>query len=204
MSAVLVAFGVVFLAELGDKSQLLAMAFAARYRLPVVLAGVVGAAAVIQALSVAVGTAARAAVPAEQLAIVAGVAFLAFAAWTLWDAWRGGDDEVADGVRNGVAGEEGQRSAGRSGRAQAVTVAGAFILAELGDKTMVATMALAAQYGPLVTWAGATAGMATASGLGAVVGSWLGERLPQRPVQVAAGVVFAATGVWILWQRFGG
>lgn len=192
MNPALVVFGAVFLAELGDKSQLMAMAFAVRYRLPAVLAGVAIASAVTQALSVGVGTALRASLPTEQITTVAGAVFVAFAVWTFLELRHDDEEEVAP------------EAAKRSGRSSVATVAGAFLLAELGDKTMIATVALAAQYGPLVTWLGATAAMTTASGLAAVLANWLGDRLPQRQLQTAAGVVFAGVGAWLLWEGLAG
>lgn len=185
MQSALLVLGAVFLAELGDKSQLMAMAFAVRYRLAAVVAGVAIASAATQALSVGIGTALRAALPAEQISLVAGGVFLAFAVWAFVEA-RSEEDVVVE--RRSLAGS------------QVATVALAFLLAELGDKTMIATVALAAQHGPLATWVGATAGMTLASGLAAALGSWLGDRLPQRQLQLAAAVVFAGVGAWLVWR----
>src|SRR3954468_767493 len=83
MHALLLSFGVIFVAELGDKSQLMALAFAARYRALPVLAGITVATAVVHAVSVLVGVTVGSALPTTAISVVAGVAFLGFGAWTL-------------------------------------------------------------------------------------------------------------------------
>src|SRR5215210_6449212 len=83
VDALLLSFGVIFVAELGDKSQLMALAFAARYRALPVLAGITVATAVVHAVSVLVGVTVGAAMPTEVISVVAGVAFLAFGLWTI-------------------------------------------------------------------------------------------------------------------------
>jgi putative Ca2+/H+ antiporter (TMEM165/GDT1 family) len=83
LDALLISFGVIFVAELGDKSQLMALAFATRYRALPVLAGITGATAVVHLVSVVVGALLGAALPARPVNLLAGLAFLAFAAWTL-------------------------------------------------------------------------------------------------------------------------
>src|SRR6059058_5555855 len=83
MHALLLSFGIIFVAELGDKSQLMALAFAARYRALPILIGISLATLVVHAVSVGIGAALGVALPTRAISIVAGVAFLAFAAWTL-------------------------------------------------------------------------------------------------------------------------
>ena len=183
-----VAFGAIFIAEFGDKSQLLVLAFATRYRAGPVIAGVVVAAAIIQGISVAVGAALGASLPEQFVAIVAGIAFLAVAAWTL----RGdGDEDPPPEVEAGG----GLR---RASVGIALTVATAFILAELGDKTMLATFALAASQGPLATWIGSTAGEVAANLVAVVVGRQIGHRLSPRLVRIGSAILFAIAGVVIL------
>jgi putative Ca2+/H+ antiporter (TMEM165/GDT1 family) len=184
VEAFLTALAVVFVAELGDKSQLLTLTFAARYRLRVVLAGLVVATAALMALSVATGTLVGAALPERPLQVVAGVVFLAFALWTLRDA--GGD-----------AHDHGSGPRGRRGSAVA-TVAGAFALSELGDKTMLAAVTLASTRPALATWAGATLGMVAANALALVVGDQLGARVPDHVVRVVAAGLFVVFGVLLL------
>src|SRR5688500_14090973 len=135
LAAAGLAFGAIFIAEFGDKSQLLVLAFATRYPARPVVIGVVLAATIIQGISVAVGAAAGSFLPEGLVEIVSGLAFLAVAAWTV----RGEDDDEAE-----MAVPSGRRLAGM---ALVLTVAMTFIASELGDKTMLATFAIAAQQG---------------------------------------------------------
>jgi putative Ca2+/H+ antiporter (TMEM165/GDT1 family) len=184
LGAAALAFGAIFLAEFGDKSQLLVLAFATRYPWRPVVAGVVIAAATIQGASVLVGAAVGAVLPEMVVAVVSGVAFLAVAAWTL----LGDDDD-----------EEGRPSLRPlAGTALVLTVAGTFIAAELGDKTMLATFALAASQGPIPTWIGSTLGEVAANLVAVAVGRQLGHRLSPRLVRIGSAVVFALAGAVVL------
>lgn len=190
LGAAAIAFGAIFVAEFGDKSQLLILAFATRHPAMPVITGLVLAAAIIQGLSVAVGALVGTAMPESLVGIVAGVAFLAVAAWTL----RGDDEDDA----------EVQQTTARSGRqhlagaALVLTVAGTFILGELGDKTMLATFALAASNGPLPTWIGSTAGEIAANLVAVVVGRQVGTRLPARFIRIGSAALFAIAGAVVL------
>jgi putative Ca2+/H+ antiporter (TMEM165/GDT1 family) len=183
LSAFLLSFGVIFVAELGDKSQLMALAFAARYRAVPVLIGITVATAVVHAVSVAVGALLGAALPTDAINVVAGVAFLGFAAWTL----RG--DELSE--------DEAAR-AERRGRNAVVAASGAFFLAELGDKTMLATITLASTEGVVGTWAGSTLGMVAADAIAIAVGKLLGTRLPENVIRVGAAVLFLVFGIVLI------
>lgn len=184
MEAFLLSFGIILVAELGDKSQLMAMTFAARYRALTILLAITVATALVHLVSVAFGAVVGAALPTDVISIAAGIAFLGFAVWTL----RG--DELDDGD---------QARARRTDRSVFWTVGAAFFLAELGDKTMLATVTLAtddASAGALVgTWLGSTLGMVAADALAIVVGQQLGARLPERAVRIGAAVTFAVFGV---------
>jgi Ca2+/H+ antiporter, TMEM165/GDT1 family len=176
-------FVVVFVAELGDKSQLMALAFAIRYRALPVLIGITIASALVLGVSVLAGAFLGSSLPQEAVSIVAGLAFFAFAVWT----WRGDSDDEPD------------RSAVRSAyRSPVVAVGVAFFLAELGDKTMLATITLATTEAWLGTWIGATLGLVTADGLAIVLGRQLGSRLPDKAVRIGAASLFALFGIWMV------
>jgi Ca2+/H+ antiporter, TMEM165/GDT1 family len=183
VDALLLSFGVIFVAELGDKSQLMALAFAARYKALPVLAGITVATAVVHAVSVVVGMSVGAAMPTHLISVVAGVAFLAFGLWTL---------------RGDTLSEEEAAKADRSNRSAVVAASVAFFLAELGDKTMLATITLATTEGALGTWAGSTLGMVVADALAIVVGSQLGARMPQRAIKIGAAISFFVFGAILI------
>jgi putative Ca2+/H+ antiporter (TMEM165/GDT1 family) len=185
VEALLLSFAVIFVAELGDKSQLMAMTFAARYRALPVLIGITIATAVVHAISVGIGASLGAALPTRWITLAAGISFLAFAAWTL----RGDklDDEEA-------------LKADRVKRSTIVAASLAFFLAELGDKTMFATITLATSHGWLGTWIGSTLGMVAADALAILVGRWLGRRLPERVVALGAAAAFTVFGLLLIWE----
>jgi putative Ca2+/H+ antiporter (TMEM165/GDT1 family) len=182
-AAFFLSFGVIFVAELGDKSQLMALAFAARYKALPILVGITVATALVHGFSVAIGALVGHALPTRAITIVAGIAFLGFAAWTL----RG--DELSD--------DEAER-AGRGDHSAIVAASVAFFLAELGDKTMLATITLATDHGLVGVWAGSTAGMVAADALAIGVGKILGARLPERVIRIGASVLFVVFGVALL------
>jgi len=185
LTAVAIAFGAIFVAEFGDKSQLLVLAFATQYPWRPVVIGLAIAAAIIQGISVAVGAAVGAVLPETAVALVAGLAFLGVAAWTLR-----GDDEDED--------EAATATPPRTGFGLVAMVAGTFIVAELGDKTMLATFALAASQGALPTWIGATAAMVAANLVAVAVGRAAGSRLSPRLVRIGSATLFAIAGIAIL------
>ena len=178
-----VSFGVVFVAELGDKSQLMALTFATRYRPLPVLIGITIATAVVHAVSVAVGYGLGSALPTGWIALVAAIAFFGFGAWTL----RG--DTLTD---------DEQAKAERSTGSAVVAASVAFFLAELGDKTMLATITLATRYGWFGTWLGSTLGMVAADALAILVGRLLGRHLPERAITYGASGLFFLFGIWLL------
>jgi putative Ca2+/H+ antiporter (TMEM165/GDT1 family) len=141
VSSFFLSFGVIFVAELGDKSQLMAMAFAARYKALPVLIGISIATAVTHAMSVALGAVVGSRLPTDAIAIIAGIAFLIFAAWTL---------------RGDALTEEEAEAAQKNTRNAVIAASIAFFLAELGDKTMLATITLAAKEDVFGTWLGST------------------------------------------------
>jgi putative Ca2+/H+ antiporter (TMEM165/GDT1 family) len=178
MGDVLAAFAVVFLAELGDKTQLVALTLAGRHPGLRVLAALGAAILVLQTLSVTAGALVSSALPERAIAAGAGVLFLGFAGWT----WRTRDedeeDEVDTAMRRGLWG-----------------VALAFFLAELGDKTMLTTAGLAADLGALPVWLGSTLAMLSATALAVVAGRGLTARVPPRVLRSIGAAAFAVVGL---------
>jgi len=183
--ALLLSFGIVFVAELGDKSQLMALAFAARYRPLPILVGITAATALVHLFSVIVGAMLGSAVPTKAISIIGGIAFLGFAVWTL---------------RGDRLNESEAAKAGRSARSAVAAAAVAFFLAELGDKTMLATITLATTEGLLGTWVGSTLGMVAADALAIGIGAHLGKRLPERTIKIGAAASFVVFGVVLLGE----
>jgi putative Ca2+/H+ antiporter (TMEM165/GDT1 family) len=188
VDAFLLSFAVILIAELGDKSQLMALAFATRYRAFTVLTAVTIATLLVHAGSVLLGSAVALALPTGLINVLAGIAFFAFAAWTL---------------RGDVLGEEEQSRARRDGRWALVTIGTAFFLAELGDKTMLATITLATTEEPIGTWLGSTAGMVAADAIAIGIGALLGTRLPERAIRWFAAAAFVVFGVILVAQGLG-
>jgi putative Ca2+/H+ antiporter (TMEM165/GDT1 family) len=174
----------IFIAELGDKSQLMALAFTARYRPWQVLLGITLATTLVHAVSVGLGVTLGAALPGELVSLVAGLAFLGFAAWTL----RG--DALSD--------QDNRRA--RWGGPALLVVTLAFMLAELGDKTMLATVTLATQHNWLGTWIGSTLGMVLADALAIGIGLLVGKHVPKKAVQYGAAALFAVFGGWLVFE----
>jgi Ca2+/H+ antiporter, TMEM165/GDT1 family len=189
VQSLLAAMGLVFVAELGDKTQLVALGFGARHRLTPVLVGVALAYAVSNLLSVLVGGLLGVALPVRAIGLVGGVLFLGFAAWMLRDPDAdGGDHADGDGGGRVAIGH----------RSVVLSVAGAMFVAELGDKTMLATATLAAQGSPLHTWVGATVGIILSGTLGVLLGRVFGARLSERVTRLGSAALFATCGVVLL------
>ncbi|MEO6651592.1 MAG: TMEM165/GDT1 family protein [Ilumatobacteraceae bacterium] len=187
-TAVASAFGIIFIAELGDKTQLLALGFGARHRLRTVLAGLVAGYAVASAFAALVGGVLGAALPERPIALTAGALFLVVAAVTALDRGASESDGESDGEGTPVV---------RS-RHVVMSIAVTIAIAELGDKTQLATVALAANANPLATWLGATSGEVAAGMVGALAGRRLGSRLDARILTMVSAVVFAVVGVVVI------
>ena len=180
IDALLISTAVVALAEIGDKTQLLAFILAARFKKPVpIIAGILVATLVNHGLAGAFGAWITATLTPEVLRWVLGISFLGMAAWTL----------VPDSIE-----EEETHVAQRFGVFGATLVT--FFLAEMGDKTQVATVALAAQFAaPVLVVIGTTLGMLIADVPAVFVGDRLAGRIPMRLVHGVAAAIFAALGV---------
>jgi putative Ca2+/H+ antiporter (TMEM165/GDT1 family) len=186
LSAALVSLGVVFVAELGDKSQLMTMTYALRHRWWVVLSGVAIAAFLVHGLSVTIGHFVGLTLPQRPIAFAAAIAFLLFAAWTWRDSRKADDDEDVQVAEP---------------RYVIFAVISSFVLAELGDKTMLATVALASDHNWAGVWIGATVGMVMADGVAIAVGALLHKRLPERFLHSLASVLFLLFGLWLLFDN---
>ncbi len=182
MEALFTSTAVVAIAEIGDKTQLLAIVLAARFRkpLPIVL-GILAATLLNHALAAGFGYLVAQWLTGRTFQIVLGVAFIAMAAWAL----------VPDKEDEGAA----QRSAG----GVFLTTLIAFFLVEIGDKTQIATSLLAAKFHDvaLVT-VGTTLGMMLANVPAVFLGEAVTRLVPLKVVRVAAALVFAAIGLWIV------
>jgi Ca2+/H+ antiporter, TMEM165/GDT1 family len=176
------AMGLVFLAELGDKTQLVALGFGARYRLGPVLFGIALAYMATNLVSVLIGALVGAALPTRAIGIGGGILFLLFAWWTI----RSAEDD------------DGEPAPPPADRNVILSVASAMFVAELGDKTMLATATLAARGNPVLVWIGATLGIIAAGALGVVVGRAVGARLPERATRIGSAVMFAVFGVVLI------
>jgi len=179
MHPFLIALFLVFIAEMGDKTQLVALTFATRYTAQTVLSGVGAATLLVHLFSVVLGEMVGLALPVFWVKLLAGVAFVGFGLWTL---------------RGDTADEDAAAGAHRFG--PVLTVATAFFLAELGDKTMLATVTIASQQQDFVgVWIGSTVGMVVADGLAIIVGKVLGKQLPEKTIKYGAAAIFIVTGV---------
>ena len=187
INAFLLSFGVIFVAELGDKSQLMALAFATRFKFWPVVTAITLATGLVHLFSVVIGGLIGNAMPTTAINIVSALAFLFFAAWTL----RG--DELSD---------EDEESTHLSSRHVILSVGTVFFLAELGDKTMLATITLATDNGLFGTWLGSTLGMVAADALAIVVGKALGDRLPEKAIRIGSSIAFLAFAVVMFIDAF--
>jgi putative Ca2+/H+ antiporter (TMEM165/GDT1 family) len=183
----LVSAGTVALAEIGDKTQLLALLLAARFRKPwPIVAGILVATLLNHALAGWVGALAASWLTPQVLRWIVAASFIAIALWTLKPDKLDDDDDALPA----------------HGAFIATTIA--FFIAEIGDKTQVATVLLAAKYSPL--WqvvAGTTLGMLLANVPVVALGSRFAQRLPLRSARITAALVFLALGLWALLRGIG-
>jgi putative Ca2+/H+ antiporter (TMEM165/GDT1 family) len=180
MESILVSTGVVALAEIGDKTQLLAFILAARFKKPLpIILGILVATIINHGLAGALGAWITSTVSPDTLRWVLGVSFLGMAVWTMIPD-KIEDEETQVAVRFGVFG------------ATLIT----FFLAEMGDKTQIATIAMAAHYAsPLMVVIGTTLGMLIADVPAVFVGEKLADKIPMRLVHSIAAGIFALLGL---------
>lgn len=184
MEAFLISTGIVALAEIGDKTQLLAFLLAARFRKPLpICLGILVATVANHAFAGALGAWITAQMSPTSMRWILGVGFLAMAVWTLIP------DQIDEEVEGG----------GRFKMGVFGTTVLAFFLAEMGDKTQIATVALAAQFNAFVAVvAGTTLGMMIANVPAVFLGDKMAGRIPVRLVHGIAALIFAALGVAVL------
>jgi len=182
MTAFITSLIFVVLAEMGDKTQLLAMCFAMKYRWQTVMWGVFAATLLNHFLAVLLGTFLTTLVPMSYIQIAASVSFIVFGLWT---------------IRGDTLGCVNDNST----RSPFWIVAIAFFIAECGDKTQLATVALAAQYNSILpVWFGTTAGMMVADAIGIIFGVVMGKRIPENAVKWFAAIVFILFGLAGLYE----
>jgi putative Ca2+/H+ antiporter (TMEM165/GDT1 family) len=176
----------VVLAEMGDKTQLLGMAFATRYKARVVLAGVLVATLLNHLFAVALGDYLTNFIPLRQIQLIAAFSFIIFGLWTLrGDTLEGEDQKVYF--------------------TPFWTVTIAFFIAEMGDKTQLAAIALAAKYESILhVWIGTTIGMMISNIIGITIGVVFGKKIPERAVKIVSASVFILFGYLGIWQSSSG
>jgi len=182
MEAFLVSAGLVAIAEIGDKTQLLAMLLATRYRRPVpIILGILVATLANHAIAASLGAAVAAWLGPDAMRWIVGGMFIAMAGWAL----------IPDKP------DEGPQAAGRVGAFVATTIA--FFLVEIGDKTQIATVALAARFEDIaVVTAGTTLGMMIANVPAVLGGELLARSIPLRLVRLGAAASFVLLGLAVL------
>ena len=183
MDAFIISLVMVFLAEMGDKTQLVALTLAGRYKPGLVLAGITAATAVAHILSVALGGVLGNLLAGPWVAYLAGLSFVIFGLWTLR-----GDTEDDDGIRKSAS--------------PFMVVFLTFLIAEMGDKTMLTTATVTAQNLKHIfpVWIGSTIGMVLADGIAIAVGYYMGAKLPEKPVRLVCASIFLLFGLWSTWD----
>lgn len=175
------------LAEMGDKTQLIALALASRYPVGTVILGVCLGIVATNLLAVAGGTLIGAALPVTTIRLISGLVFLGFAVWTLREQSSDGQCDIGDKLPPFLG------------------IASAFFAAELGDKTQLTALTLAADSGEFASvWAGSSLGMALAAALAIAVGVIAHRRLPEKAVKQASALVFALFGVLAIVDALAG
>ena len=184
MESLFVSTGVVALAEIGDKTQLLAFLLATRFKKPVpIIAGILVATILNHALAGALGAWITAVLSPEVLRWILGLSFLGMAVWTM----------IPDKIE-----EEEMQVARKFGVFGATLIT--FFLAEMGDKTQIATVAMAAHYpDPVLVVIGTTLGMLIADVPAVFIGDRFAARIPMKPVHGIAAAMFAVMGVATLF-----
>lgn len=178
LAALAASFVLIVVAEMGDKTQFLAMSFATKNNAYKVLFAILLATLANFSITVAIGQLITTVVPIDIISLAASISFIGFGLWTL----------------RGEKSKEENKKASRFGIVGTVFVA--FFIAEFGDKTQLTTISLAAQYqnAPSVL-IGATLGMLVADGIGIAVGVVLGKHIPERIIKWVSAIIFVVFGL---------
>lgn len=182
MDAFWLSLVMIFIAELGDKSQLLALTLATCYNSWVVIWGIFFSTLAVHVVSTALGWSMGGVLPADWIMFLVGISFIIYGFWTL----RG--DSLDD-----------EEKSCRMTIHPFWLVFSTFFLAELGDKTMLGTVSLAAAHPFLPVWIGSTLGMVLSDALAIMVGKMLGKNLPETTIRIGAGALFLVFGAYTMY-----
>jgi putative Ca2+/H+ antiporter (TMEM165/GDT1 family) len=180
------AFSLVFLAELGDRTQVLVLTLSTKYRALVVFAGAVIGILLLHLLAVVLGKAAGRTLPLFWINLIGGTSFIMFGLWAL---------------RSGAETDEHKLAETQFGAFLTVVIT--FVIAELGDKSTLLTLTVASQERSFIgVWLGSSAGMAVSDGLAIIVGSVFGKRLPEKLIKYGSAAVFIVLGGYRVIEAF--
>jgi Ca2+/H+ antiporter, TMEM165/GDT1 family len=178
-------FAFVFLSEMGDKTQIVSMAFGAEYKLPTVLLGVFLAVAALMTCTVALGVGASHLIPTFWINIFSAIAFIGFGVWALRPEAEHQEEKKA--LRFGPL----------------IAVMSTFFLAELGDKTVLASITMGSQLHDYVpVWLGSILGMYLADVIAIVLGRMLGKHLPEKFIKYGSAAIFIGAGIYTFVDAF--
>jgi putative Ca2+/H+ antiporter (TMEM165/GDT1 family) len=179
MAAFIASFVMIFFAEMGDKTQLLALAFASKYKVPQVLLGALIATLILNAAAVGAGKLLSTIIPLSVISVIASLSFIGFGLWSL--------------KKETVKAEEAKPA--KFG--PVVTVALAFLLGELGDKTQLAAISLSVQYRDFIgVFCGASLAMFMADAAAILAGGFLRKHISEKVIHIAAAAIFIVFGLW--------
>ena len=176
----------VVLAEMGDKTQLLAMAFSCKYRWQTVMWAVFWATALNHLFAAGAGGYLAAVVPMIYIKVGAAISFIIFGLWTIRGDELHGEDK-------------------KYSFSPFWTVAIAFFIAEMGDKTQLATISLAVEFNTVIpVWMGTTLGMMVSNAIGIIFGIVMGKKMPERFIKWASALIFIAFGIFGVYEALPG
>jgi putative Ca2+/H+ antiporter (TMEM165/GDT1 family) len=191
------AFLLIFIAELGDKTQFMTLALSSRYKATVVLLGVTLGTMAVSLVSVALGAMLGGVLPRGPMSIGAGIILIVFALLSLKQAMETSkvEEEANQDIENKI----------HHPRHLWVTIAVTFFVAELADKTMLATVAIASRdKNYLAVWLGSTMGLVASNCLAIIAGKALSQKLSGKAMHMTAAAIFTFAGVASIWQGISG